>query len=141
MTGMTVGAKGRHGGQMDRVLTGYSRRLNAQNAPRNCRSITYSPAIGRLVLCAIAVGFSVCLGWSLPVPDTIKLPDSLGPLRPGYHLAFGGPSWNIYVASESSDIIVVDGKTFQRIKRINTCLLYTSPSPRDGLLSRMPSSA
>ena len=22
-----------------------------------------------------------------------------------------------------------------------TCLLYTSPSPRDGLLSRMPSSA
>ena len=25
--------------------------------------------------------------------------------------------------------------------RINSCLLYTSPSPRDGLLSRMPSSA
>ena len=24
---------------------------------------------------------------------------------------------------------------------ISTCLLYTSPSPRDGLLSRMPSSA
>ena len=24
---------------------------------------------------------------------------------------------------------------------IDTCLLYTSPSPRDGLLSRMPSSA
>ena len=23
----------------------------------------------------------------------------------------------------------------------NNCLLYTSPSPRDGLLSRMPSSA
>ena len=26
-------------------------------------------------------------------------------------------------------------------KRCETCLLYTSPSPRDGLLSRMPSSA
>ena len=25
--------------------------------------------------------------------------------------------------------------------KANTCLLYTSPSPRDGLLSRMPSSA
>ena len=25
--------------------------------------------------------------------------------------------------------------------RASTCLLYTSPSPRDGLLSRMPSSA
>ena len=26
-------------------------------------------------------------------------------------------------------------------KYVNICLLYTSPSPRDGLLSRMPSSA
>ena len=26
-------------------------------------------------------------------------------------------------------------------RRIEDCLLYTSPSPRDGLLSRMPSSA
>ena len=28
-----------------------------------------------------------------------------------------------------------------RVNNWNTCLLYTSPSPRDGLLSRMPSSA
>ena len=28
-----------------------------------------------------------------------------------------------------------------RITRLRSCLLYTSPSPRDGLLSRMPSSA
>ena len=27
------------------------------------------------------------------------------------------------------------------IEMNNSCLLYTSPSPRDGLLSRMPSSA
>src|SRR5665647_2782857 len=27
------------------------------------------------------------------------------------------------------------------IRTVGTCLLYTSPSPRDGLLSRMPSSA
>ena len=27
------------------------------------------------------------------------------------------------------------------VNNVNTCLLYTSPSPRDGLLSRMPSSA
>ena len=26
-------------------------------------------------------------------------------------------------------------------KRINNCLLYTSPSPRDSVVSRMPSSA
>ena len=28
-----------------------------------------------------------------------------------------------------------------RLEQLQTCLLYTSPSPRDGLLSRMPSSA
>ena len=33
-------------------------------------------------------------------------------------------------------------KRFIRVReRIEVCLLYTSPSPRDGLLSRMPSSA
>ena len=29
----------------------------------------------------------------------------------------------------------------ERYEALNICLLYTSPSPRDGLLSRMPSSA
>ena len=28
-----------------------------------------------------------------------------------------------------------------KVRKFNSCLLYTSPSPRDGLLSRMPSSA
>ena len=32
-------------------------------------------------------------------------------------------------------------KTIILLGHIDTCLLYTSPSPRDGLLSRMPSSA
>ena len=36
------------------------------------------------------------------------------------------------------DIIQQD---VSRMDRLITCLLYTSPSPRDGLLSRMPSSA
>ena len=31
--------------------------------------------------------------------------------------------------------------SYGEIKKPETCLLYTSPSPRDGLLSRMPSSA
>ena len=33
----------------------------------------------------------------------------------------------------------IKGKSI--VKNIKSCLLYTSPSPRDGLLSRMPSSA
>ena len=32
-------------------------------------------------------------------------------------------------------------KIFGPVKDYECCLLYTSPSPRDGLLSRMPSSA
>ena len=45
-------------------------------------------------------------------------------------------------------VVVVDGATLALIESVPalrklfyTCLLYTSPSPRDGLLSRMPSSA
>ena len=46
--------------------------------------------------------------------------------------------------------LVIDGVTYKlrllpsgivRKNKISICLLYTSPSPRDGLLSRMPSSA
>ena len=33
------------------------------------------------------------------------------------------------------------GAVSQRDPKVSNCLLYTSPSPRDGLLSRMPSSA
>ena len=36
---------------------------------------------------------------------------------------------------------IVLGKNPLDIDRLWDCLLYTSPSPRDGLLSRMPSSA
>ena len=44
--------------------------------------------------------------------------------------------WNltgiVVAAPEKSDVLeLLEGR----------CLLYTSPSPRDGLLSRMPSSA
>ena len=36
---------------------------------------------------------------------------------------------------------VVSPQLAARNEMLNACLLYTSPSPRDGLLSRMPSSA
>ena len=37
--------------------------------------------------------------------------------------------------------IDMDGSGRVLIPQLSSCLLYTSPSPRDGLLSRMPSSA
>ena len=35
----------------------------------------------------------------------------------------------------------VGGSSTHAVHQVLACLLYTSPSPRDGLLSRMPSSA
>ena len=38
-------------------------------------------------------------------------------------------------------VLAIDPDPVQAELNRNGCLLYTSPSPRDGLLSRMPSSA
>ena len=52
-------------------------------------------------------------------------------------LSFGGPAAQIALMHK----IVVAEKNWLSEKQYLSCLLYTSPSPRDGLLSRMPSSA
>ena len=39
------------------------------------------------------------------------------------------------------DLLFFNATVEKVIAWVLTCLLYTSPSPRDGLLSRMPSSA
>ena len=56
-----------------------------------------------------------------------------------------------YIVSDGKGILAADesnptcGKRFDSIEvensENNSCLLYTSPSPRDATLSRMPSSA
>ena len=54
-------------------------------------------------------------------------------------------SWIKYCSSCAGQMkILKKAKNDGKLKDINfdnICLLYTSPSPRDGLLSRMPSSA
>ena len=49
----------------------------------------------------------------------------------------------IYAARANLQPLLVTGFNSGGIPggQLMTCLLYTSPSPRDGLLSRMPSSA
>ena len=56
-----------------------------------------------------------------------------------YH---GGEDWSFGAGLryQSTDVEVSDS-SFLNEDRLHSCLLYTSPSPRDGLLSRMPSSA
>ena len=43
--------------------------------------------------------------------------------------------------SAETEILLFTAARRDHLERIIFCLLYTSPSPRDGLLSRMPSSA
>ena len=51
-----------------------------------------------------------------------------------------GKNVTVDVVTAGSFMIEKDGKNVYA-ENIKICLLYTSPSPRDGLLSRMPSSA
>ena len=50
-----------------------------------------------------------------------------------------GEKRKVKLLSKGGDPRIGTGKKPKRSGR--SCLLYTSPSPRDGLLSRMPSSA
>ena len=55
---------------------------------------------------------------------------------------FDGADWmNIVAYSIAVTGLILWGWYHFSVRWINDCLLYTSPSPRDGLLSRMPSSA
>ena len=61
------------------------------------------------------------------LPDGVEVEDSYNVLRPGSDVILAA------IRNDSGDYVTI-GKG-------KACLLYTSPSPRDGLLSRMPSSA
>ena len=57
--------------------------------------------------------------------------------------------YDLALENKAVDVVLKDLEALKKIiqenKELNllvkSCLLYTSPSPRDGLLSRMPSSA
>ena len=66
----------------------------------------------------------------------------------GAKIEFFSPSresigWATIVSSRATAAELVIDREFELgpDMNLNYCLLYTSPSPRDGLLSRMPSSA
>mgnify|MGYP003322487702 FL=1 len=87
----------------------------------------------------------------------IKCQTGLGDVLASYHGGFeirtksGAPGIGEVqkiIPKEKLDVMIIcfnpiSTKKFlkEKISSINGCLLYTSPSPRDGLLSRMPSSA
>ena len=74
--------------------------------------------------CMAVAGWGVCL----PLPEAAAQMDSAAEKQQDIQAWLGarGP--------ERATLDLLAAEPF-------TCLLYTSPSPRDGLLSRMPSSA
>ena len=49
--------------------------------------------------------------------------------------------YNQKIATLTNQNILLEAKLTTVMTDFNDCLLYTSPSPRDGRISRMPSSA
>ena len=98
---------------------------------------------------------------SIAVPFPEELPEGYQwlsdepPFDPERHLSLESPSQTLsledlgYSPEEIQDKATAFGvsEPFRILSKegsevmLETCLLYTSPSPRDGLLSRMPSSA
>ena len=48
---------------------------------------------------------------------------------------------DVAISGANSKTYTIVAADYNKQINVNACLLYTSPSPRDGLLSRMPSSA
>ena len=79
----------------------------------------------------------VCFGTAANFRKEVLTFEVVG-FRGSYHAILGRPCYAKFMA--------VPNYTYLKLKMpgpkgVITCLLYTSPSPRDGLLSRMPSSA
>ena len=93
----------------------------ALHAQRLISKYIQGTKLQRRMICAYAIGYII--------PDNLY--DELFPMIPKSQ---SSTDTNCLISWST----VVEG--FKR-ERVRTCLLYTSPSPRDGLLSRMPSSA
>ena len=98
------------------------------------------------LLLGFLLGVLILTGCARPTaPSAISLPN---PIRPGMSEAeivqlLGPPGLVMEQPAVRVSVPTPTGMAFHEKRRYTYyyCLLYTSPSPRDGLLSRMPSSA
>ena len=80
-----------------------------------------------------------CSCWIMENNKTVNI-QSINEIQLGHKIAMIDLGEGDTILKYGHDI----GKVVKAIKKgehVHVCLLYTSPSPRDGLLSRMPSSA
>ena len=75
-------------------------------------------------------------GISHNYPDIVKpCLQTIGPAMDTHRIV------GMYMMTVNGQLMFIGDATINIYPDSRTCLLYTSPSPRDGLLSRMPSSA
>ena len=84
--------------------------------------------IGAVILNNAKIGKNCIIGAKALITENKEIPDN--------SLVIGSPGKVVREVTEEEKKAV-----FENTKHYQDCLLYTSPSPRDGLLSRMPSSA
>ena len=101
------------------------------------RSIVFASLV-----CSLLIASS---GYAQDEEDAPRTAESLGVLNDIVTYGDDG-NWTTSVEGNNCRIHGPDAVNYVKYYYINTnekhcCLLYTSPSPRDGLLSRMPSSA
>ena len=93
--------------------------------------------VGGVGLLALIVLFSLLTVWFGSEKRNVPLLGILAGLLAGL-LMYGGWTATRLMSSDSSQLI---GDSAAPVSALIFCLLYTSPSPRDATLSRMPSSA
>ena len=88
--------------------------------------------------CAAALPFTKDIkAWSVKGLDIVRLQDSAGESV----IDFTEVETGIFEGVRTNEGVYILQNLAAARSMARSCLLYTSPSPRDGLLSRMPSSA
>ena len=75
------------------------------------------------------------------ITEATPNPDSLKFLSEKKISSIGAEEFQKKNIDKINNKFIKDLLNFEGVELVMLCLLYTSPSPRDGLLSRMPSSA
>ena len=101
-------------------------------------AIAGSLTVGMVAGAVVSVAGSLIIG-AIFAPKPPAMPNAPAAVSPTYSLSGGQNRARPY---EPMPFVMGTHRLFlDYASRPYTCLLYTSPSPRDGLLSRMPSSA
>ena len=96
------------------------------------------------ILCIFMLGFlSSTSSKALEPPTSVENPEISGrTIHASTREPVEGVKVVLYTFSSSDQPVLSEATTDNEGRFLfKSCLLYTSPSPRDGLLSRMPSSA